>query len=84
MEMYWSMGGRRNPDFSYKVKIRRHNDNISEAMHWCNDYSPGDSTYFKRYYVDFRNGKEEAEDSEYVTFQFEWEEPAVLFALKWS
>ena len=51
-------------------------------MEWCDNYPTGDHGYFKRYYIDWRGADGKIDwDSNYATFQFEWEEPAILFAL---
>ena len=48
-------------------------------MEWCDDYpTKTPDGYFERYYVEWGV----VGDSEYVTFQFEQEEPAIMFALK--
>lgn len=50
-------------------------------MEWCDNYPTGDHGYFKRYYIDWRD-KNGDFDNNYATFQFEWEEPAIMFKLK--
>ena len=50
-------------------------------MEWCDDYPAGDHAYFKRYYIDWRDENGNF-DNDYATFQFEWEEPAIMFKLK--
>lgn len=72
--MYYSEGGRTNPDFRYRVKVKQP---ISSAMAWCDEYPVHGEGYFERYYIEWPTG-----DSNYVTFQFEQEEPAIMFALK--
>jgi hypothetical protein len=74
MRKYWSEGGRSNPDFRYKVKV---SFPLTGMVEWCEDYptrtKDGD---FERYYIQFATG-----DSGYATFQFEQEEPAIMFTL---
>lgn len=83
MELFYGGGGRSNPDFTYKVRVK--NGTMSRMMEWCDNY-PTDEKWscFQRYYIDYRNGRNDFSDSEYVTFQFEWEEPAIMFALKFG
>lgn len=75
MELFYGGGGRSNPDFRYKIRVK-----IQEGMmEWCDNYPTGDHGYFKRYYIDWRD--KGSYDTGYATFQFEWEEPALMFAL---
>ena len=77
MQRYFSEGGARNPHFPYKVKVKYP---IDGTVEWCNNYpTQTEHGYFERYYIEFAEG-----DSNYVTFQFEWEEPAIMFALKFG
>ena len=81
MELFYGGGGRSNPDFRYKVRVKYP---LNGMMEWCNEYPVVGTGYFQRYYVDFRDGRKESHDTEYVTFQFETEQPAILFALKFG
>ena len=84
MELFYGGGGRSNPDFRYKVRInRKAPGDVNEMMEWCDNYPVTGSGYFQRYYLDWRDEKGEFSD-DYVTFQFEWEEPAIMFALKFG
>jgi len=83
MELFYGGGGRSNPDFRFKVRIRKNSPDVNEMMKWCDDYPTGDHAYFKRYYIDWRDGTK-GYDGDYTTFQFEWEEPAIMFALKFG
>ena len=75
MRMYYSGGGRQNPDFRYKVKVKYP---LTGMREWCDAYpTKTKEGYFERYYMEFPKF-----DADYCTFQFEWEEPAILFALK--
>ena len=76
MRSYFSEGGRTNPDFRYKVRVTLP---CPGAMQWCEEYPTKTlDGCFERYYTDWRN----SDDSNYVIFQFEQEEPAIMFALK--
>lgn len=79
MELFYGGGGRSDPDFRYKVRIKRQDG----TMEWCDNYPTGDHGYFKRYYIDWRDGGR-GYDTGYAIFQFEWEEPAIMFALKFG
>lgn len=83
MELFYGGGGNQYPDFRYKVRIKKNSPDVNAMMKWCDDYPTGDKGYFKRYYIDWRGGTKSF-DSEYTTFQFEWEEPAIMFALSFA
>jgi hypothetical protein len=76
MRKYYSEGGWSNPDFRYKVKVQYP---LTDMIDWCEDYPISGDGSFERYYIQFANG-----DSNYVTFQFEQERPAILFTLKFA
>jgi len=84
MELFYGGGGNQYPDFRYKVQIKKNSSNVNEMMKWCDDYSTGSAPFFKRYYIDWKGGTKSYNDNEYIIFQFEWDEPAILFALKFS
>lgn len=75
MEQYYSYGGASNPDFYYKVNIAS-DANVSAAFGWCHRYESRG-----RYYVQWPGLWNNAE---YTQFQFEYEETAILFALKFG
>lgn len=75
MERYHSYGGKSNPEFPYRVRVK---DITDAMMHWCSVYPAAGS--FERYYIDWPG----AIESEYVTVQFETERPAILFKLKFG
>ena len=83
MELFYGGGGNLYPDFRYKVRIKRSTPRINDMMKWCDDYPTGDHGYFKRYYIDWRGGTK-SYDSEWTVFQFEWEQPAIMFALSFA
>ena len=85
MDLFYSSGGRANPDFLHKVRIKRSagSQSISDMMEWCDNYPTVGSGSFQRYYLNFRDDNDQFA-SDCVTFQFEWEEPAILFALKFG
>ena len=80
MELFYGGGGRSNPDFRYKVRIKRQDG----TMEWCDNY-PHQISFNNsdRYYIDWRDGGR-GYDTGYAIFQFEWEEPAIMFALKFG
>ncbi len=77
MKRYWSEGGRQNPDFRHRVRVKYP---LEDKINWCEEYPVewGDGS-FERYYIEFPNY-----DSNEVIFQFECEKPAIMFALKWQ
>jgi len=77
MEHFYGGGGRSNPDFRYKVRL--HRDACEGAYDWCEAYPVKGTGYFQRWYLDTREY-----DNGFVTYQFEWEEPAIMFALKFG
>lgn len=75
--MYYSGGGRQDPDFRYKVKVTYP---LTGMREWCDEYpTKTKEGYFERYYIQFPHG-----DANWAIFQFEWEEPAIMFALKFT
>ena len=79
MEMFYGGGGRSNPDFIHKVRVKRQDG----MLEWCDAYPVTGSGHFKRYYVDWFDGGR-GWDTNHAVFQFEWEEPAIMFALKFG
>ena len=72
MERYYSYGGKSNPEFPHRVKVKEVSD---EMLHWCSVYRPAGT--FDRYYVEYNQ-------NQYSIFQFETETPALLFKLKYG
>jgi hypothetical protein len=70
MEQYWSGGGADNPYFRHKIIVSRLNDKMIE---WCLDYV-SDSRFYIVYLL----------RTDGVQFQFESEEPAIMFNLKFG
>jgi hypothetical protein len=83
MERYFSYGGKSNPEFRYRVRIKETTD---QMMHWCSVYPANGS--FERYYIEWHpgpQGKTSPNDSVCgAVFQFETERPALLFKLKFG
>jgi hypothetical protein len=75
MECFYSGGGRSNPGFQHQVRVRRCS---GEAYQWCLDYD-NEGKHFRRFYVEWGHDK-----VGYDLVQFEWEEVALLFALKFG
>jgi hypothetical protein len=76
MEKFYGGGGSQNPNFRYKVRVKRPCDG---AYDWCEEYPVTGSGYFQRWYL---NTKEY--DQGYMTYQFEIEEAAFMFLLTWG
>lgn len=79
MELFYGGGGRSNPDFSYKVRVKKQDG----MLEWCNKYPVTGTGYFQRYYVDWRDGGR-GWDTGYAVFQFEQEDAAFMFKLTWG
>jgi hypothetical protein len=47
---------------------------------WCEEYPVTGSGYFQRFHVEWST----VYNKEYDVVQFEWEEPAIMFALKFG
>lgn len=74
MEYFDGGGGSSNPYFINQVKVKKVSD---EMWQWCNDYElPG---HFSRWYVHWGHSA-----APYDIVQFEREEPALMFALKFG
>ena len=76
MELFYGGGGRSNPDFRFKVRVKCPCEGSYE---WCEAYPVTGKGYFQRFYVDYKEY-----DKGYITYKFEWEEPAIMFALKFG
>lgn len=76
MERYYSYGGKSNPEFPYRVKVK---DASDEMLNWCSKYPAKGS--FERYYIEWTTYNHNLQN---VVFQFETEEPAILFKLKFG
>jgi hypothetical protein len=73
MEIFFSSGGNSNPIFQYRFEVK---DVTTEMFDWCSDY-PDNQQSFRRFHILWKGlgGR----DKNIV--QFEWEEPAITFAL---
>lgn len=77
MEKFYGGGGAQNPNFRYKVRLRR--DYGEGAYEWCEEYPVTGAGYFQRWYLDTKEY-----DQGYVTYQFEIQEAATMFLLTWG
>jgi hypothetical protein len=77
MEYFYSGGGSNNPRFPYRIKV---NQFTSDMYTWCEEYPVTGSGYFQRFHVEWST----VYNKEYDVVQFEWEEPAIMFALKFG
>lgn len=76
MEYFYSGGGNNRPYFQHRYKVK----NVNSEMHeWCNEYD-SEGRPFRRWHVLWK----EREQAEYDVIQFEWEQAALLFALKFG
>jgi hypothetical protein len=78
MEKFYSGGGNNSPMFPYRIKV----DECTEEMYaWCTEYPVSGSGVFQRFHVEWSTL---ANNRDYDVVQFEWEEPALMFALKFG
>jgi hypothetical protein len=69
VEHFYTYGGAQNPNFNYKIKVKE----ITNEMHvWCMNYD-----HQGRWAITYWNSKP-------CTIQFEYDEPAIMFALKFG
>ncbi len=76
MEYFYSESGHR-PYFSHRVRVQKC---TVEMYEWCLKYD-SQGKHFRRFHVEWKETKDGAE---YDIVQFEWEEPALLFVLKFG
>lgn len=77
MEHFYSGGGNNRPTFRYRIKV----DNCTNDMYtWCEAYPVTGSGNFQRFHVEWAS----VYNKDYDVVQFEWEEPAIMFALKFG
>lgn len=78
MEKFYSGGGNNSPRFPYRIKV---NECTAEMYEWCMRYPVTGSGSFKRFHVEWNSL---SNNKAYDVVQFEWEEPAIMFALKFG
>ena len=76
MEYFRSGGGNNSPYFSHRIRVP---DCTSDMYTWCTEYDDQGS-YFRRWHVEWKG----ITKKNYDVVQFEWEEAALLFALKFG
>lgn len=76
MEYFYSESGHR-PYFQYRVRVPKCTD---EMFWWCREYDVGNK-YFCRFHVEWSHTKD---GCDYDIVQFELEEAALMFALKFG
>lgn len=76
MEYFWSDSGHR-PYFSYRIRVPKCTD---EMYKWCLAYD-NEGKHFRRFHVECKEIKDGAD---YDVVQFEWEEAALMFSLKFG
>ena len=75
MEYFWTDGGHR-PWFSYRITVPKCTD---EMFVWCKNYND-EGQYFRRFHVEWASSKD---NCDYDIVQFEWEQAAIDFSLRW-
>lgn len=76
MEYFYSGGGNNRPYFSYRIKIPKC---TSEMYSWCDEYD-AQGRCFRRWHVEWQS----ITQKNYDIVQFEWEEAAIMFLLKFG
>jgi hypothetical protein len=75
MEYFYSGGGNSDPYFSNRIKV---NNLTNEMWQWCTDYKL--TGHFARWHCEYGHNNKK----DYDIVQFEREEPALMFALKFG
>lgn len=81
MKYYTSLGGDNKPYFSYRIKV---DDGLPlGAYEWCDTY-PDQDRPFRRFHVEWDHYEQGVSGHKgFVIIQFEWEEAAIMFMLRW-
>jgi hypothetical protein len=77
MEKFYSGGGNNSPRFPYRIKV---DQCTAEMYEWCLEYPVTGSGSFKRFHIEWCP----LYNKDYDVVQFEWEEAALMFALKFG
>lgn len=77
MEYFHGGGGSSNPYFSHRIKVKRV---TNEMFAWCNAYVIEGPQHFARWHCEHGGHR----NRDYDVVQFEREEPALMFALKFG
>lgn len=77
MEKFYSGGGNNSPSFPYRIKV---DEFTGEMYAWCEAYPVTGSGFFQRWHVEWSTFA----NRDYDVVQFEWEQPAIMFALKFG
>ena len=82
MKYYSSQGGNNSPYFKYRIKAI---DGLARgAYEWCQEY-PDEDQPFRRFHCEWDHYEPGHKSHKgYVVIQFEWEQAAIMFALRWS
>lgn len=76
MKYFHSHGGNNKPYFNHRIKV---SDFTEEMYNWCENY-PDQDRPFRRWHVEWDHENTKG----YYIAQFEWQEAAIQFALRWS
>jgi hypothetical protein len=77
MEFFYGGGGSSNPYFAHRIKVKKVSN---EMFEWCNDYEVVGAHHFARWHCEHGS----AYNRDHDVVQFEREEPALMFALKFG
>ena len=81
MKYYTSHGGDDKPYFKNRIKVI---DGLAHgAYEWCREY-PDENQPFRRFHCEWDHFEPgQTGHKGYVVIQFEWEQAAIMFALRW-
>lgn len=77
MELFYSAGGNNRPTFRYQFKMKAITDKMFD---WCSNYED-EGRNFRRWHIIWNVNEGQGDREEVPMIQFEWEEPAITFAL---
>jgi len=81
MEYFHSNGGNNKPYFTHRIKI--FGELPKGAHEWCLEYDDGGQP-FRRFHCEWDHHPKGSDGHKgYVIIQFEWEQAAIMFKLRW-
>lgn len=80
---YFHAGAGANPRFAHRLKVKKV---TNEMWTWCDEYDAGTGvdSDFRRWHVEFGERSFWVNDLGYDIIQFEWEQAALMFSLKFE
>lgn len=80
---YFHAGAGADPVFAHRLKVKKV---TNEMWTWCDEYDAGTGvdSDFRRWHVEFSMNGSRIKHRDYDVVQFEWEQAALMFALKFE